>query len=329
MRNATVAVVMIGALTLLFVGSASCAPNRALTRDANGASQRAQNEHAAGEEDGEYTYNYGSEDEAEPRVEQKSRQARPESRRLRSASRQTETAVRDESNIAYDEEASDDERFYQKGQASWYGREFHGKTTASGERFDMNKNTAAHRTLPFGTVLMVKNLDNGKTVEVKVNDRGPFSRGRILDLSYSAAREIGMLKTGEAKVGIKVLRRGSEDERNARPARGRARYEEDDKVEPVAGEDEAPERNTRAEDAQAGSGRDTYSIQAGAFYSRANANTLKKKLQGSFQNPVIIVRDGDMYKVRIESIRSQREANRIKQSLENDNVSSFLIQNRE
>ena len=92
------------------------------------------------------------------------------------------------------------EKFYQKGMASWYGREFHGKSTASGERFDMNDLTAAHKTLPFGTIVEVKNLENGKSVKLKINDRGPYRGNRIIDLSFGGAKEIGMVKTGEVNV---------------------------------------------------------------------------------------------------------------------------------
>ncbi|MFW5771513.1 MAG: septal ring lytic transglycosylase RlpA family protein [Spirochaetota bacterium] len=95
--------------------------------------------------------------------------------------------------------------YYQKGNASWYGREFHGRLTASGERFDMKEFTAAHRSLPFGTVVLVENLDNGRKVKVKINDRGPFKKDRILDVSHAAAGELDMLKTGEAMVGRTVI----------------------------------------------------------------------------------------------------------------------------
>ncbi|RKX71460.1 hypothetical protein DRP53_01395 [candidate division WOR-3 bacterium] len=93
------------------------------------------------------------------------------------------------------------------GKASWYGKEFHGKRTASGEIFNMYAFTAAHRTLPFGTKVRVTNLANGKSVVVKINDRGPFVRGRIIDLSYAAAKKIGLVRMGVAKVKIEVLGR--------------------------------------------------------------------------------------------------------------------------
>lgn len=91
---------------------------------------------------------------------------------------------------------------FQKGSASWYGPGFYGRRTASGARFKKNAFTAAHKTLPFGTRLKVINESNGKEVEVTVNDRGPFIKGRILDLSYAAARELGILKPGHAPVSI-------------------------------------------------------------------------------------------------------------------------------
>ncbi|MFP4106468.1 MAG: septal ring lytic transglycosylase RlpA family protein [Phycisphaerae bacterium] len=92
-----------------------------------------------------------------------------------------------------------------EGTASWYGPKFHGKKTASGEVFDQTALTAAHRTLPFGTRVRVTNLANGKSVVVRVNDRGPFVKGRIIDLSRAAAEEIGMIRSGTARVRLEVL----------------------------------------------------------------------------------------------------------------------------
>jgi rare lipoprotein A (peptidoglycan hydrolase) len=92
-----------------------------------------------------------------------------------------------------------------RGWASWYGPELHGEATASGEPFDMHDLTAAHRTLPLGTRVEVRNLANGRTVEVRINDRGPFPEERIIDLSRAAARKIGMLPTGSALVEVTPL----------------------------------------------------------------------------------------------------------------------------
>lgn len=95
--------------------------------------------------------------------------------------------------------------FVETGTASWYGRKFHGRKTANGEIYNMHALTAAHRTLPMNTWLLVTNLTNNKTVTVRINDRGPFARGRILDLSYAAAKQIRMVEPGTARVKITAL----------------------------------------------------------------------------------------------------------------------------
>ncbi|MHB8095335.1 MAG: septal ring lytic transglycosylase RlpA family protein [Candidatus Aminicenantales bacterium] len=92
------------------------------------------------------------------------------------------------------------------GVASWYGPDFHGKPTSNKETYDMYDMTAAHRALPFGTVVMVTNLDNGRTATVRINDRGPFVDDRIIDLSYAAARVLDMVGPGTARVRLEVLR---------------------------------------------------------------------------------------------------------------------------
>lgn len=93
----------------------------------------------------------------------------------------------------------------ERGIASWYGGQFHGKTAANGETYDMTALTAAHRTLPLGTVVRVINVLNGKQVRVRINDRGPYVGGRILDLSYAAAQELGMVEGGIAVVQLEVI----------------------------------------------------------------------------------------------------------------------------
>ena len=97
------------------------------------------------------------------------------------------------------------EHYSNIGIASWYGINFQGKTTASGRPFDMHELTAAHKFLPFGTIVKVVNLRNGKEVIVNIIDRGPFSKKRIIDLSHAAAKSIGLLKKGIAKVKIEVI----------------------------------------------------------------------------------------------------------------------------
>lgn len=101
---------------------------------------------------------------------------------------------------------------HQRGLASWYGQGdgYHGRTTANGERFDKNKLTAAHYSLPFGTRVRVKNLNNGKTVEVRINDRFPIQtlrKGRIIDLSYAAAKALDMVEAGVVPIVLEVIQR--------------------------------------------------------------------------------------------------------------------------
>ncbi len=220
---------------------------------------------------------------------------------------------------SYEDETQDEvtvsDKFYQKGPASWYGREFHGKTTASGEKFDMNDMTAAHKTLPFGTIVEVKNLENGKSVRLKINDRGPYRGNRIIDLSFGGAKEIGIVKTGEAVVGIKVLKMGST---------GSALNEDTDKryVEPVADD----ETYTKVKSERVDDYNDGIKLQAGAFYSRKNAENLKSKIEGMTDRPVKVFKDGDFFKVRVEGLKDKREMGKLKNMLNEDNISSFSVE---
>lgn len=101
--------------------------------------------------------------------------------------------------------STDDIKSIETGEASWYGPDFHGRLTANGEKYDMNGLTAAHRTLPFNTEVLVENLDNGKTVQVRINDRGPFAKDRIIDLSKGAATQVEMIGPGTARVRIYIV----------------------------------------------------------------------------------------------------------------------------
>lgn len=95
--------------------------------------------------------------------------------------------------------------FRQEGIASWYGTAHHGRPTANGETYDMKAATAAHRTLPFGVIVRVTNLENGRSTLVRINDRGPYVKGRIIDLSEGAARAIGMRQRGTARVRVEQI----------------------------------------------------------------------------------------------------------------------------
>ena len=127
------------------------------------------------------------------------------------------------------------------GMASWYGAPHHGRRTASGEVFDMHQLTAAHKTLPFGTRLLVTNRDTGQSAEVRVNDRGPFVGGRILDVSYAAARLLGAVGPGLIPVRVRVL---------SLPARS-------------------------------STGDGPYSVQIGSFTTRARAEALRDSVNGA------------------------------------------------
>ena len=109
--------------------------------------------------------------------------------------------------------SSENAEAIETGVSSWYGPNFHGKLTANGETYDMDGVTAAHRTLPFGTILLVENLDNGKTVQVRINDRGPYAKDRIIDLSRGAAEQIDMIGPGTARVRLYLLEGDLENSR--------------------------------------------------------------------------------------------------------------------
>lgn len=96
-------------------------------------------------------------------------------------------------------------RVVERGIASWYGKKFHGRLTANGEVYDMHEMTAAHKELPFDTVVEVRNLANGRTARVRINDRGPFIRGRVIDVSYAAAQRLGLVGAGIAQVELAIV----------------------------------------------------------------------------------------------------------------------------
>jgi len=104
---------------------------------------------------------------------------------------------------------SDSSGFSQEGTASWYGQDFHGKRTSNDEVYDMNALTAAHKTLPFNTQVQITHQESGKSVIVRINDRGPFVGDRVIDLSYGAARKLGIIEKGTAPVTLRVLRQKS------------------------------------------------------------------------------------------------------------------------
>jgi rare lipoprotein A len=126
--------------------------------------------------------------------------------------------------------------YAETGVASWYGPKFHGKQTANGEIYDMNQLTAAHRTLPMPSMVRVVNLDNGRALTLRVNDRGPFARGRIIDVSRRAAQLLGFRYRGTARVKVEIL---ADESRQLAALSGRGEIPESERIAPVPGTDSA------------------------------------------------------------------------------------------
>ena len=180
--------------------------------------------------------------------------------------------------------------YSERGIASWYGPDFHGKRTSSGETYDMHAMTAAHKTLPIPTRVRVTNLANGKSVIVKVNDRGPFARGRIIDLSYAAAKKLDMIGPGTAEVRVEVIdRNGQRQTVRAIPL--------------------------KTEDTVEG---EIY-IQLGSFVSEANARRLMDELLSRRERPLQMKRveaeRGVFYRVRLGPLADAAEADSVRKRL--------------
>jgi rare lipoprotein A len=176
----------------------------------------------------------------------------------------------------------------EQGIASWYGHPFHGRPTASGEIYNMHDLTAAHRTLPFGTRVRVHDLDNGRDVEVRINDRGPFVEGRIIDLSNGAAKSMQMLGAGTAHVSLEILDLPSPGSPGAVPG--------------------------------------IFAVQAGSFRNPSNAARLKATLEQNHFGPVEIQTfdrgDGIFYRVRVGSESSQEDAEALAEKLRQANLAT-------
>lgn len=188
-----------------------------------------------------------------------------------------------------------------RGIASWYGTKFHGRTTASGERYDMYAMTAAHRTLPLPSYVRVTNLENGRSTVVRVNDRGPFQQNRIIDLSYAAASKLGMLNKGTALVEVSAI-----DPKH--PA-----------VPP------APDLRPASSPAHA----PRIYIQAGAFRDPGNARRLASRLEQALQRRVRIERasrpSGTLHRVHIGPLASVEIADQVTATLERMDIRDAQI----
>jgi rare lipoprotein A len=190
--------------------------------------------------------------------------------------------------------------FEQEGVASWYGRDFHGRKTSSGEIYDMYAMTAAHKTLPLGTYVRVRNLNNGKTLDLRINDRGPFARGRIIDLSYAAAKTLGVVGPGTAPVKVTAL---------GAPA-------------PAVNGGVAP--GYVPVDYYSGN----FTFQVGAFSQQANAQRLVGKLNQRYRNAHMTTYfDGQrtFYRVRVGRSSDLEQAVAYEQSLIRDGFADTFI----
>ncbi len=184
-------------------------------------------------------------------------------------------------------------RWTERGIASWYGGKFHGRATASGEIYDMEKISAAHKSLPFGALVRVDNLDNGQSLEVRINDRGPFVRGRIIDLSKAAARRLGMLEAGVARVRLSLV--------------GRAPRPAIDTRTPSSRLARVP------------------AIQVGAFRDQELADRLAKQLTRRFPG-ARVYSDGIWHRVQYRDLDSRDQAARLLDRLEAAGYSCFVLE---
>jgi len=169
----------------------------------------------------------------------------------------------------------------EKGLASWYGEPYHGRRTASGEIYDMHEMTAAHRTLAFGTMVRVERRDTGADVKVRITDRGPFIKGRIIDLSFAAAKKIGLDIDGVAPVKVTVI-----------------------------GFEEPPKKKAKQAKRAVGHPKDEICIwiQVGAFGSMDNAKGAEKKLEDAGETAVIIEGPGGLHRVRLGPYDREKDA---------------------
>lgn len=203
--------------------------------------------------------------------------------------------------------------FVERGIASWYGPDFHGKRTSSGETYNMYKMTAAHKNLPLPSYVRVTNLENGRNVVVRVNDRGPFHEGRIIDLSYTAAKKLDIVRSGTARVEVRAIntRRGKPAilAQGGKPAPA-----------PVLASIPATGPSLPAPTG------DIY-IQAGAFSSEDNALNLRKRITSSLANDVRITSsvDGALYRVQVGPLQSVNHIDPVSRQLQDLGLTTLRV----
>jgi rare lipoprotein A len=213
----------------------------------------------------------------------------------------------------------------QTGIASWYGYPYHGRRAADGEIYDMEKMTAAHRTLPFGTWVRVKNLDNNKTVDVRITDRGPFVRGRILDLSHAAAMAIEMVGPGTAKVKITVVAASAVVETVA--LRAPAAAPPPAPAPAPATTNPIPALPTPVEPFAGAK----FAVQVGAFADHAKAERIRSAMESRYGSAALVMRDGSPPLWRVLVGREETEesaealAERIRAGAQANADGSFVV----
>lgn len=208
---------------------------------------------------------------------------------------------------------------------SYYASDFHGKKTSSGETFNMYDLTCAHKMLPFGTKVKVTNLKNGKSVVVRVNDRGPFVKMREMDLSKAAAAKIGMIKDGTAKVNLEIVSLGKNTKQSEVTARKAC------KIAGIAYDTNflnatKSEKSTKTESG----GNSLWDIQVGSFSSKSNANSLAQKLlRDGFSDVVFQNQKGDdsLVRVVIRKIPAENLAE-VESSLKSKGYSGYVVKKR-
>lgn len=201
------------------------------------------------------------------------------------------------------------------GIASWYGPKFHAKKTASGEKYDMNKHTAAHKTMPMGTMVRVHNVENGKQTTVRINDRGPFVEGRIIDVSKAAAQDLDMMKKGTAKVRLEVV--GFQGVVNV------------DSQEVLNADEMLREEFEVGETPRSITGG-KFAIQIGAFKRVEGAQETKEKNNIYMPYVVNIIKGVDsnneeIYRVMLEGFQSEEEARDFMKTHSKDFEDKFLV----
>ena len=209
--------------------------------------------------------------------------------------------------------------FRQTGIASWYGTKFHGHRTSSGEPYDMYAMTAAHKTLPLPSYVEVHNLDNGRKIIVRVNDRGPFATGRIIDLSYVAAKKLGITAEGTGRVEIRVVEAAA-PAANTTPVTTTPIKRVSTQTVPTQIASTKPTvASIPASSTSANNDPGQLYLQVGAFTDSNNATQLLNQLVGTLSENVLINRlstdNYNVYRVRIGPLSSEADAERLRTTL--------------